>query len=104
MLLQAAHEMNLDLLHSYLVGDAATDLTAGQKVGCLTYLVLTGRGKEQLVSAFRSAKNPFSIAHNLPNAINQILKTEWHITSTTKLQNPLVQPGWLPVSVVNKQA
>ena len=101
MLLNIAQEMKIDLLHSYMVGDAATDLVAGQKVGCLTYLVLTGRGKEQLISAFRSVSSPFSIVHNLPAAISQIINTEQHITKTTSLQKNLVYPG-STLSVVNK--
>lgn len=101
MLLQVAREMKLDLLHSYMVGDAATDLVAGQKVGCLTYLVLTGRGKAQIISAFRSVSSPFSIANNLSAAINQIINTEQHITKTTKLQESLTQPDSL-LSITNK--
>ena len=105
MLLQASREMKLDLLHSYMVGDATTDLIAGQKVGCLTYLVLTGRGKEQLVSAFRSVNSPFSIVRNLQSAINQIVRTEWHLTGTgaagLKFSSEL---DWPMLPVANKLA
>jgi len=44
MLKQAADDLNIDLTRSYLVGDALSDLQAGLTVGCLSSLVLTGRG------------------------------------------------------------
>jgi len=50
MLLDAAAEFDIDLSHSILVGDAATDVLAGKRAGCQTVLVLTGRGREALAS------------------------------------------------------
>jgi D-glycero-D-manno-heptose 1,7-bisphosphate phosphatase len=47
MLLQAARDLNLDLSRSWMIGDALTDLQAGQAAGVQTLLVLTGRGSEQ---------------------------------------------------------
>jgi histidinol-phosphate phosphatase family protein len=47
MLLRAATELNLDLSHSYLIGDAITDLEAAEAVGVRGILVRTGRGNEQ---------------------------------------------------------
>lgn len=43
MLLQAAQEMNLDLGASYMVGDRISDIVAGQRAGCRTILVQTGK-------------------------------------------------------------
>jgi D-glycero-D-manno-heptose 1,7-bisphosphate phosphatase len=43
----AARRLNLDLTRSHLVGDALSDLTAGESVGVRSYLVLTGRGRAQ---------------------------------------------------------
>ncbi|MEJ2560691.1 MAG: HAD family hydrolase [Anaerolineae bacterium] len=63
MLLQVADEMDIDLSQSYLIGDAATDLMAGQRVGCRTFMVLTGRGMQQLLPAFRSM-DYFTIHHS----------------------------------------
>lgn len=49
LLLQAAREMNIDLARSIMVGDALTDIQAGRNAGISqTFLLLTGRGKEQL--------------------------------------------------------
>jgi len=68
MLIQAAQEMNIDLTQSYMVGDAATDLMAGEAVGCKTFLVLTGRGKEQLAMINNkdiTVSKPFTIVTDL---------------------------------------
>jgi D-glycero-D-manno-heptose 1,7-bisphosphate phosphatase len=39
LLTQAAREMGLELAGSYMVGDQPRDVTAGQTVGCITFLV-----------------------------------------------------------------
>ena len=44
MLLQAALEHNLDLQHSFMVGDKLADIVAGERAGCKSILVLTGYG------------------------------------------------------------
>lgn len=77
MLLQAAQEMDLDLAGSYLVGDAASDVQAGQRVGCHTILVLTGRGREQLIPALHSSGgHSLTISQDLEEAAAYILATE----------------------------
>lgn len=88
MLLQAAEEMKFDLAGSYMVGDAATDLLAGQRAGCRTFLVLTGRGIEQLLPAIRSTNNHFTIARNLMGVTTQILKAELGITNEAGQRKP----------------
>lgn len=87
MLLQAADEMGIDLRRSYLVGDAASDLVAGQQVGCRSFLVLTGRGKQQLLTALRSVER-LSIARNLMGATAHILKAELEILDTKEVWSP----------------
>ena len=76
MLLQAAREMNIDLANSYFVGDAATDMIAARKVGCRSFLVLTGRGFQQLVPALRSVGNQFTISRDLMDAATDIINAE----------------------------
>ncbi len=76
MLLQVANEMEIDLGHSYMVGDAASDLLAGQRAGCRTFMVLTGRGLQQLVPAFHSVDGQFTITRNLMGATTHIVKAE----------------------------
>ena len=76
MLLQAAQELGLDLARSYMIGDAATDLVAGQQVGCQTFLVLTGRGSQQLRPALQAVLRQFMVTRNLMEATYQIIRIE----------------------------
>ncbi len=39
MLLQAAHELHIDLSQSWMVGDSASDMEAGRRAGCRTILI-----------------------------------------------------------------
>jgi D-glycero-D-manno-heptose 1,7-bisphosphate phosphatase len=79
MLLKVAKEMGIDLTRSYLIGDAVTDLLAAQQVGCQSFLVLTGRGFQQLISALCLVDRQFTIIHNLMGAMNYILRAELQI-------------------------
>ena len=47
MLLQAAREHDIDLLHSFMIGDKASDIEAGLAVGATPILVLTGYGEKE---------------------------------------------------------
>jgi histidinol-phosphate phosphatase family protein len=87
MLLQMAREMKIDLTHSYLVGDATTDLVAARQVGCRTFLVLTGRGFQQLMPALRLLGNQVTIARNLMGATHHILEAELGITDGVDQSN-----------------
>ena len=50
LLLQAANDLSLDLSRSWIIGDAWSDLQAGQMAGMQQSILLrTGRGKEQLL-------------------------------------------------------
>jgi D-glycero-D-manno-heptose 1,7-bisphosphate phosphatase len=52
LLLQAAKELSLDLQRSWMIGDAWSDIQAGQKAGVRnTILLRTGRGQEQLLQS-----------------------------------------------------
>jgi D-glycero-D-manno-heptose 1,7-bisphosphate phosphatase len=44
MLLEAARDLGLDLARSWMIGDRAGDLEAGQRAGCRSILVRTGVG------------------------------------------------------------
>ncbi len=101
MLLQVADEMGIDLAQSYLVGDAATDLVAGRRVGCQTFLVLTGRGLQQLLPTFRSV-DQFTITRNLMGATTHILKAELHVADKLDLWSPTyVRRRSRPLSVAS---
>jgi len=76
MLLQVAEDMGIELSQSYLIGDAATDLLAGQRAGCRQlFLVLTGRGTRQFVPTLCSV-DQFTVSLNLMEATINILKAE----------------------------
>lgn len=104
MLLQAAQEMSLDLTRSYMIGDAVTDLLAGQQVGCQTFLVLTGRGSQQLKPALQSMRHQFMVTRNLLEAAYQIIKTEQTFRTGFKHRPVSVEPhrpiSWPPLSTL----
>lgn len=74
LILQAADELSLDLQRSILVGDALSDLLAGQAAGIpQTILVRTGRGLEQEKLPRPAELRPFQIFNDLADAISAIL-------------------------------
>lgn len=75
LLLQAADELNIDLGNSVMIGDARTDLQAGQAAGVgRSILVRTGRGRQQellLSAAERAAVTVFdTLSEALDNVLN----------------------------------
>jgi len=73
LLLQAAHELSLDLPSSWMVGDAWTDLAAGQSAGVEgAILVRTGRGSSQLLKTHSEELQPFLICDDILDAFNNI--------------------------------
>ena len=73
LLLDLARDYSVDLREAAIIGDALSDMEAGQAVGCQTILVLTGRGREQLEEAHRTGRNGFSVAPSLDGAIEALL-------------------------------
>lgn len=74
LLLQAAQDLQIDLSKSIMIGDALTDIEAGQAAGVKTSALLkTGRGKEQL--SLPHAKNlaPFPVFSDITAAINTLI-------------------------------
>lgn len=73
MLLQAAEEHNLDLRQSYMIGDALTDIQAGQAAGVKeAVLLLTGRGTDQAQRPLAKKLPPFSTFQNLAEALRHL--------------------------------
>ena len=68
LLFQAAREHELDLTNSYFVGDALTDIAAGQAAGCTTVVVRTGRGRAQTCSQHAQPYTGYYVARNLRHA------------------------------------
>jgi D-glycero-D-manno-heptose 1,7-bisphosphate phosphatase len=75
MLLDAARRYEIDLRKSWLVGDTAGDLAAGQAAGCRTILVRTGYGAalESTLASRSDLRPPDAIVDALPEAVDYIL-------------------------------
>ena len=73
LLRSLAQDYAVELPDSFLIGDALSDLEAGQAVGCQTILVLTGRGQEQLQLATARGRNGFLVAADLSQATDLVL-------------------------------
>jgi D-glycero-D-manno-heptose 1,7-bisphosphate phosphatase len=75
LIYQAARTHLIDLSHSILVGDALTDIQAGQAAGLGTLaLVLTGRGAAQLSSYPKPRTSlPFQVFDDLEDALHHLI-------------------------------
>lgn len=69
MLLQAASELGIDLDRSWMVGDTAADIVAGQAAGCRSILVRTGYG----ASYSHASAVPQTVADDVLGAASYIL-------------------------------
>ncbi len=69
MLLEAARDLGIDLARSWMIGDRAGDLEAGQRAGARPVLVLTGEGTRTDPGA------AIHIAKDFASASEFILKT-----------------------------
>jgi D-glycero-D-manno-heptose 1,7-bisphosphate phosphatase len=76
MLLQAAEEFGLAMAHSYVVGDAASDIEAAYATGAQGILVLTGRGREQVALLSTAGKMNCPVVADLGAAVDYILARE----------------------------
>jgi D-glycero-D-manno-heptose 1,7-bisphosphate phosphatase len=70
---QATVEMNLDLPHSYLIGDGMTDILAGRAVGCSTILLGTTKCDQCRILRENNAEPDF-VARDLLSAVALIQK------------------------------
>jgi len=75
LLRQAARELDLDLTHSYAIGDRARDLAPGRAVGCRTVLVRSGYGAEQEAN-WGETWRPDQVTKDLRAAAEWVLKQE----------------------------
>lgn len=73
MLVAAAWDWDLDLRHSFMVGDKATDIDLARNAGCRGVLVTTGYGDRVLKGDYQHATEPDFIAENLLAASDWIL-------------------------------
>lgn len=73
LILRAAHDLNIDLSASLLIGDALSDIQAGQNAGLpRQILVKTGRGAEQSTLPQANLLKPFDIFPDLLAAIAKL--------------------------------
>jgi D-glycero-D-manno-heptose 1,7-bisphosphate phosphatase len=68
MILEAARDHDIDLEHSFLIGDAASDIACGQNAGLRTILVATGYGERD------ADCSPDFRAANVAEAVDLILR------------------------------
>ncbi len=76
MILKAAEDLDIDLASSYMVGDRVSDVVAGQKAGCRTILVQTGKSNAPpIISPESIPENvkPDHICSDLEQAVTFIL-------------------------------
>jgi D-glycero-D-manno-heptose 1,7-bisphosphate phosphatase len=74
LILRAASEMSIDLNQSVLVGDAISDIQAGQGAGVRkNILVRTGRGNDQLRQNGINKLYPFDVYDSLLEAVMNVL-------------------------------
>ncbi len=76
MLIQAAADLRLSLAESYMVGDALSDVQAGQAAGATAIFVLSGLGRRQLMQPRPPVLRPFHIVPDLVEAVALILAFE----------------------------
>lgn len=76
MLEAAASEHNIDLTHSFVIGDKSSDILLAENAGARSALVLTGYGRETLAHPERWPCQPSFVAENLLLAVKQILDSE----------------------------
>jgi histidinol-phosphate phosphatase family protein len=76
LLKKAARELNLDLKKCVFVGDNLKDIQAGNRAGCRTLLVQTGKGKESLIKILsgKTRIKPDWVCDDLPSATPLILE------------------------------
>jgi histidinol-phosphate phosphatase family protein len=76
LLLAAAEELSLNLKQSIMIGDALTDIMAGQTAGVRNnIMVLTGRGAEQSKLSHPEGLKPFDIYDSLLGAVNHLFSS-----------------------------
>ncbi|MFT3893184.1 MAG: HAD family hydrolase [Anaerolineales bacterium] len=77
LFLQAAHDLSLDLNSSWMVGDAWSDLLAGQNANLQgLILVKTGRGVDQLQQPKPENLREYLVLDDLSSALASIINTD----------------------------
>ena len=83
LIMRAGDDLDLALHESWMIGDIATDVLAGQAAGCRTILVNPNPGRELR----QLARRPDIVAHSLSEAADALLR------ATHSGRTPAVQPS-----------
>lgn len=75
MLLDAAADLGLDLPASVIIGDAMSDLLAGQAAGAQAILVRTGRGQSQVPELGAAGLAAVPVVADLAAALEQLMQS-----------------------------
>jgi len=74
LIIQAAAELSIDLSRSAIIGDALSDIQAGQNAGIpLRILVKTGRGEKQSLLPQAQTLKPFLIVNRFADAVDYLI-------------------------------
>lgn len=73
MLEDAAAKHGIDLARSYMIGDKATDVEVGQRVGARTVLLRSGFGEQVLDGTYQWTVKADHVADTLVDAIDWVL-------------------------------
>jgi D-glycero-D-manno-heptose 1,7-bisphosphate phosphatase len=73
MLVSAAKEYDLDLKHSFVIGDKATDIDLAHNVGAQGILVKTGYGAQVISGQYQYSIKPDYIATDVKDAVTWII-------------------------------
>jgi D-glycero-D-manno-heptose 1,7-bisphosphate phosphatase len=84
MLLRAAEELNLDLAHSWFMGDILDDVEAGNRAGCRTVLVDLGTERRPQ----NTLRCPTFVARNTLHALQLIRSVELMSSDVDLLYRP----------------
>jgi D-glycero-D-manno-heptose 1,7-bisphosphate phosphatase len=74
MLLAAAADLDLDLSRSFMIGDKATDVEVGQRVGAKTILLTSGYGQQVLDGTYQHQVEPDYVYPSLEVAYEQVMQ------------------------------
>ncbi len=100
MLLDLAKKWQIDLPNTYMIGDALTDVAAGQAVNCKTVLVKTGRGAAQSALPEANVYHPDHVAADLLEAVRWVFRQEG-LTIPTLEHDTLVRKPALTIQPVS---
>lgn len=75
LLLRAAAELDIDLSRSVMIGDALSDVMAGQAAGARAVLLRTGRGGDQERLPAATELPPFLVCDTLADALPAVIES-----------------------------